>query len=86
METPRSELPEDYVRFCSFAAGEFEDEAVWHWAEDLAKAENRTHDEVEGEFKEKLRYVKGEKPQHPYETWGPQELADRINKASKAED
>ena len=85
-ETLAKDLPADYVRFCSFAAGEFEDEQVWYWAEDLAKAENRTHDDVEAEFKDKLRYVKSENRNHPFETWGPQELATRINNATPAGD
>lgn len=77
-ETPRSEVPVGYVRFWSFAASEFEDEELFYCAARIAKAENRTHKEVEKEFAEKLRYVRG-KGQHPFETWGPQELADRLN-------
>ena len=84
-ETARSEVPEGYVCFFRFAAGEFEDEELFYWAARLAKAENRTHKEVEQEFKEKLRYVRGESKQHPFETWGPQELADRFNKYKDVE-
>lgn len=75
------------VRFFSFAAGEFEDEELFFTADALAKAEGRTHAEVEAEFKEKLVYVKNvNNRNHPFETWGPQELADRINACDKDED
>jgi hypothetical protein len=77
-ETAIAELPEGYVRFFSFAAGEFEDEELFYCAARIAKAENRTQEDVEREFQEKLRYVRGE-GQHPFQTWGPQELADRLN-------
>lgn len=74
------EIPSDYVRFFSFAAGEFEDEELFYCATRLALGENRKREEVEKEFSEKLRYVKNDsEPNHPFETWGPQELADRLN-------
>jgi hypothetical protein len=80
METPISEVPAGYVCFFRFAAGEFEYEELFYCAARLAKADGRTHDDVEAEFKQKLRYVRNaENRNHPFETWGPQELADRLN-------
>jgi hypothetical protein len=85
-ETPKSDVPSDYVRYFSFAAGEFEEEELFYYAARLAKVENRTHAEVEEEFSNKLRYVKNESNEnHPYETWGPQELADRLNACKDVE-
>ncbi len=79
-ESLTKDLPANYVCFYRFAAGEFEDEEVFYCIARVAKAENRNHFEVEKEFTEKLRYIKNpENRQHPFETWGPQELADRLN-------
>ena len=79
--------PEEHglVRFFSFAAGEFEDEELFYCAAKLAKLENRTHADVEAEFKQKLLYIKNESRHHAFETWGPQELADRLNAAADVE-
>jgi hypothetical protein len=86
METSKSDLPAGYVCFFAFAASEFEYEELFYAAARIAKHENRTHDEVEAEFKQKLRYVKNtDRVQHPFETWGPQELADRINATASVE-
>jgi hypothetical protein len=73
-------VPTNYVQFFAFAASEFEYEELFYIAARIAKAENRTHDEAEAELSNTLRFVENNsKPNHPYETWGPQELADRIN-------
>jgi hypothetical protein len=77
-ETLRKDLPADYVRYFSFAASEFEAEELSDCAARLAEAEGRTEEDVEKEFADKLRYVQGEDP-YPFETWGPQELANRLN-------
>lgn len=84
-ETNIADVPAGYVCYFRHAAGEFEDEALFYEAARVAKAENRTHDDVEKEFNEKLRYVRGASEQHPYETWGPQELADRLNRYADVE-
>ena len=78
--------PEEHglVKFFAFAAGEFEDEELFYYALKLAKAENRTVEDVEKEFKEKLTYIKTDK-HHAFETWGPQELADRLNAVKDVE-
>jgi hypothetical protein len=67
------------VLFFKFAAGEFLDEEMFYIAARLAKAENRTIADVEAELASKMTYPKGESANHPFEAWGPQELADRIN-------
>lgn len=74
---------EGKVKFFAFAAGEFLDEEMFYVAEALAKAEDKTHEEVEKELIEKLSYPEVKGKQHPFECWGPQELADRINKAKR---
>ena len=85
-ETLSVGVPKDYVRYWSFAAGEFEDEELFYCAAKLAKLESRSHAEVEQEFASKLRYVRNvENRNHPFETWGPQELADRLNACKDVE-
>lgn len=73
------------VRFFSFAAGEFLDEEMFYIAARLAKAENRTIADVEAELERKMNYPKGSSANHPFEAWGPQELADRINACKDVE-
>ena len=75
------------VKYWGFAAGEFEDEEVFYIIERLAKHEGRDRTDVEKEWKKKVEYrTNHENKAHPYEAWGPQELADRINSCPSAED
>ncbi len=72
------------VKFCAFAAAEFEDEELFYWTEALAQVEGKQRWVVEVELNDKLEYRRNDaNRQHPFEVWGPQELSDRINAALK---
>lgn len=72
---------EGKVKFFAFAAGEFLDEEMYYIVEKLSKHEKRERLDVQKEIQEKLSFPETS-GQHPFECWGPKELADRIN-ASK---